>query len=156
MIVVQLVTECYHLASTGHQTISKLHLFRLKFCELELALGSPGLLPMSYVVIFSSAGQLCSGHSLLMEATCRVLEVGRVLDHVSLIISISWTVLVQMIITEFQVEKWKCVRPLTPSKQIGTNLHLLYSIHKIKSRGSLYQEEVSGACGHLMEIATVS
>lgn len=155
MIVVQLATECYHLASTRHQTILKFHLFRSKFCELELALDSPGLLPMSSVVIFSLAGQLCSGHSLTasggnLQGVRGGKSPGPCVSH--------------------HLNKLNCAcsdgNDRVSSENVWGLLHLQSRLAqscicyilftKSSQEAASMQEEVSGARDCLMEVATVS
>lgn len=90
---------------------------------------------------------------LPVEATCRVLGVGRILDHMSLVISISWTVLVQMIMTVSSENVWGLLHLQSRLAQ-SCICYILFT--KSSQEAASMQEEVSGAHDCLMGVATVS
>lgn len=74
----------------------------------------------------------------------------------SLVISASWAGFVQIVVTEFHVEKWKCVTFWTLNADRHKVAFAVFYLQKSSQEAAQMQDVESSACGPLMEVATMS
>lgn len=130
LVTTQTSATCYPLYCSCHWHFLYICIallgYTLNFCALHFLLWNQ----MTNRVIWLLG---IAGYQLGQPAE---FQVERTLDHVSLVALAGWPGLMQMVVTEYHVEKWKCMRPL--NSQCGwAQLLLQFSIYQIKSGGTL-------------------